>query len=511
MKTVLRKTAAVLTKTAIMVTALVMVACNHQPKEASEAVSASDLKILYVGTDPDQTLTDRDKQRTGAGERAIELRQKRAPDFKQFLEKHFSSVKVVYAESYQEAMSAEYDVTIIDTYLPALSGGRSVDPETGEMTYTPEKYLSENYDHATIMIGEPSAFIGQGRQLKIDHLCLCLDAHAHGMKLDHPIFNTPYKVEISYEEIETPGNYKARYGGRSLGDTMPMWRMQTEGYLDGEGFPIGLVSTGYGFENGIDAEWISSGNCAKGVEATAIGRHANFLHWGFAAAPEFMTESARKAFINAVHYIAPYSGAKQITRKIKGIQVREYLREQQWTLSDRGSKAWLDYIEKGRQQSAENRERLQAKQASGEPLSDMESMILQMPPRPPETRAWTIRHEPEAVVAKFGEDWAAYENYYIENMDYFYPIEGEWYKSAVDEDAKKLGIANHRIELLDAAVQMLVKGDRTEMALRILKRYTHESYQTATEWSNWLQENRDRLYFSEGGGYKFIVLPESKI
>ena len=227
----------------IAMIAVLIAACESQPDASSEANTAqkSDLSILYVGTNPEKPLTDRDRQRTANPDRAVKLRQTRAPDFEAFLQRYFNKVDVVYAENFQETMSANYDVTIIDTYLPAKSGGRSIDPETGETVYTPEKYLSESYSDATIMIAEPSAFIGQGRQLKIDHLCLCLDAHAHGMKLDHPIFNSPYKVDITYEEQETPGNYKARYGGRNLGDTMPMWRMQTEGYHDGKGFPIGLV------------------------------------------------------------------------------------------------------------------------------------------------------------------------------------------------------------------------------------------------------------------------------
>ena len=271
----------------------------------------------------------------------------------------------------------------------------------------------------------------------------------------------------------------------------------------------GWWSTGYGFANGIDAEWISSGRCDKGVEATAIGRHANFFHWGFAAAPEYMTDSAKLAFINSVHYIALFKGAQQITRKIKGIQLKPYHREQQWTLSDQGSAAWLAYIEKGRQASIKQRKELEAKKEAGEELSELEKMLMGFPERPKETRAWTIRHEPEAVKAKFGENWAAYENYYAENLDYFYPLAGEWYKSAVDEDAKSLGIPNNDIRLLEKSVAMLNAGEKTEMAMGLLTRYTKEKFQTAKEWSNWLNVNKAKLYFSEGDGFKFIVLPKS--
>ncbi|MGQ1785431.1 hypothetical protein [Saccharicrinis sp. GN24d3] len=476
--------------------------CVVQEKE----VEKSDLNILYVGVNPEKGLSKRDSMYSQHKERVLELQQKRSADFETLLKQYFNTVKVVYSEDFKEQMSAEYDVTIIDDYLPVLSGGYIKNPETGEITgYETRKYLSEEYDAATLMIGEPSAFTGEGRQLKIDHLCLCLDAHAHSMKLEHPIFNEPFKVDISYEDVKLTGNYHVRYGGRNLKETMPMWRIQTEGYRDEKGFPVGLVSAGYGFDNGMDAEWISSGTCDKGIEATAIGRHANFLHWGFVAAPEYMTESAKMAFVNAIHYIAPFKGAKQITRKIKGTMLRPYIREQQWTLSDEGSSRWLAYIEEGAKKQREQKKKFQAKKDAGETLTEMEEMMLQMPDRK-ETRAWSIRHEPQERKDKFGEDWAAYENYYKQNMDYFYAI-GNRYNVAVDEDAKVLGIANSDIKILDKAVEMWQKKGDAEMAQRILTRYTRESFTTADEWSTWLKKHHSKLYFSEGDGYKYIVLP----
>jgi hypothetical protein len=49
------------------------------------------------------------------------------------------------------------------------------------------------------------------------------------------------------------------------------------------------------------------------------------------------------------------------------------------------------------------------------------------------------------------------------------------------------------------------------MAKRILLRYTKTSFDDfpdAKTWAAWLKQNRDRLYFSEGDGYKWIVIPE---
>jgi len=472
---------------------------------AFSQVEKSNLKVLYVGVNPNKELSERDKI-GGNIDRLIELRKTRTADFKQLLKQYFNVVEVVYSEDFKEQITENYDVTIIDDYLKPFAGGYIKD-STGKVTgFETRKYLTKSYNAATIMIGEPSAFIGEGRQLKIDHLCLCLDAHAHGMKLEHPIFNKPYKVVVSYEDVKLTGNYFVRVEGKDLPESMPMLRMQTEGYRDGNGFPIGLVSSGYDFDNGIDAEWISSGTCDKGIEATAIGRHANFFHWGFAAAPKYMTESAKLAFINAIHYISSFKDAKQVTKRIKGTMMRNLLKNRQFTLSDEGSSKWLAYLDKSNKKFSEEKNKIQAKKDRGETLSERDEMMLQMPERK-ETRAWTIRHEPEDRKEKFGEDWAKYENYYKENMDYFYPIEGEWYKAKVDEDAKLLGIPNNNIKLLEIAVNMLKKGDRTDMAKRILERYTKESFKTSKDWVAWFKEKHKKLFFSEGDGYKFIVLP----
>lgn len=76
-------------------------------------------------------------------------------------------------------------------------------------------------------------------------------------------------------------------------DSVLMWKVQNKGYQTHEGFRVGMVARPWGFEDSPDAEYISSGVCAKTLDAVAIGRHGNFLHWGFAASPADMTEEAK--------------------------------------------------------------------------------------------------------------------------------------------------------------------------------------------------------------------------
>lgn len=91
-----------------------------------------------------------------------------------------------------------------------------------------------------------------------------------------------------------------------------------------------------------------------------------------------------------------------------------------------------------------------------------------------------------------------------DNLEYLYRDEHAF---EVDEEVKALGLSNRKIELLDRCVRMLEENDQEELALRILKRYTTEDFDKAAEWRAWLDQHRERLFFTDTGGYKFLVNP----
>ena len=85
-------------------------------------------------------------------------------------------------------------------------------------------------------------------------------------------------------------------------------------YVEAE-LRVGMVSRPGGFEDSPEAEIISGGVSAKTWDAVAIGRHGNFLHWGFAALSDDMTDEARDVFANAVVYIAGFAGQTPVARR----------------------------------------------------------------------------------------------------------------------------------------------------------------------------------------------------
>lgn len=55
-------------------------------------------------------------------------------------------------------------------------------------------------------------------------------------------------------------------------------------------------------------------------------------------------------------------------------------------------------------------------------------------------------------------------------------------------------------------VEQLVSMHATRArGLKLLMRYTNKTFVTKADWLQWLDDRRDRLFFTECGGFKFIV------
>jgi len=302
------------------------------------------------------------------------------------------------------------------------------------------------------------------------------------MRVDHPLFHEPYEVVPTLEERPISSSYRTRASGRDLGDTMPMWRVQTEGYQDGKGFLIGVVSFP-GLEDSPDGEVISGGMNSKGVDSVAIGRQGSFLHWGFAASPTYLTDEAKLVFVNALHYIAKFRGQRAFVHKGEN-PTRAQADDMVWGLTDAGFAAWEGLIA----------------EANAE--------------RPEGTRPTTWTRErlvgyvaTKALQAKLGDDWEAYRTYFTENRPWLHPVDDGGYYPVldVDEDAQALGVAVGDVGLLDRCVALLEQGEQVDVATRLLARYTAQGEHTPAEWRAWLDGNRGRLFFTEVGGFRYQV------
>lgn len=274
----------------------------------------------------------------------------------------------------------------------------------------------------------------------------------------HEIFSRPLEVKIETEERPTPENYRQYPEGAALGAKMAVWKVQTRSFPDVD---PGLVSDGYGFEDSPDAEKITGGVNSKGSESVAIGRHGNFFLWGFSGSPTEMTPEARKCFVNSVCYIRRFDGRAPLARKES--------RSRRWAA------AYANYLKDPQ-------------------LKGSAEYLLKLFPK--EARA-AAGDDPEKLAA-----------FVAENLECL-TLDGQG-KILVDADAKTLGISNRDVRLLDRCVELLQKEGEAERARRLLKRYTGLAFEEPAKWKEWLEANRPRLFFTDLGGYRFVVGSEAE-
>lgn len=468
------------------------------------------LRVLYLGGQSDWAhgeFSGPDHFKSQADfEKSVE---ERTNAFGNLLRTYFTTVKTMPAKDWKPEMSNSYDVTIFDGRPQVLY------QETKEYVYKGRSnqlkvkhYLPQDFACPSITIASIGETIGRQYGSKNDWLCLCLDADAHGMNLQHPIFKGPFKTKITQTKLPTPEDafHYAYFQDGHVPDSVMMWKVNTIGYQTNKEFNIGMVSRPWGYTDSPDCEAISSGVCAKTINAVALGRHGNFFTWGFAGSPLYMTEEAKVVFANVVAYMAKHRGAPIVRKYNDRIATREYIKEVKYLCT---RKAWQERNESNKSFYAhmlEVAKRAQAKKAKGEQLDAEEKQCVDFTEQdvPAEqTYSEYLKDRYTTLHALFGEDEAKYLKYYDENTPYFYGGEGS-YNLVIDADAKAWGIPNNDKRLLDKAITCLEQNTEVDRAKRILKKYTLCEFTSPTDWRKWYNDNKDKIFFTESGGWYFM-------
>lgn len=276
---------------------------------------------------------------------------------------------------------------------------------------------------------------------------------AHVGSFEHEVYSKPFKVEPQSETRETPGNYRRFPDGDKLPDTMKVWLVQNTDKPYGS-----VVSRSYGFTDSPDAEIIALGfNTGKEYGAVGIGRHGNFLQWGYWAPPSQMTEPGQKLFLNCICYIHKFDNKAPLIRTDS---------------SQRTNAVRLAAII--------NRIR-----------GDQHDFFVNI--------------FPAELEGKYGKDPNGLTKYYRDNIELVY-----WNRVfLIDNELKSLGLdSNRKIETLEKLIALLNDDTNADTAKLLLKRYTNKSFHTPQQLQSWFDENKDRIFFTDVGGYNFLVIPE---
>jgi hypothetical protein len=257
-----------------------------------------------------------------------------------------------------------------------------------------------------------------------------------------------------FESWETPDQYKWFPNGERFGDQVKVWRIQNT--KDSSG---GVVTVSYGLNDSPDAEILVTGyNHGKEPDAVAIARHASFLKWGYSAAPSQMSEAGKALFINSICYIHKFDGVQPLVRD--GPSARD----------------WAPY-----------EARISKLFNEAEKEQDLPRVF------------------PAEILAKYKGDSEALYRYYQDNIE-LVRREKFW---VLDADLQALGIvSNRQTATLEKLIALLSDEAKAPAAKKLLARYTSEKFTTPQQWQEWFAKNKDRIYFSDTGGYKFAVIPE---
>jgi hypothetical protein len=235
---------------------------------------------------------------------------------------------------------------------------------------------------------------------------------------------------------------------------------------------VGLVSDGFRFAENADCERIAGGLNSKNVNAVALGREANLFLWGFCAAPDAMSDEARKVFVNTVVYMRRFAGAQPIAPKATS--------GREWALNYcRFAKSKKDIARNYDAELADLWAELEAKD-QGEFARRIAAALPY------------LDRDPIVVLEGTGDQTRKSERWVFR----------------IDRDAEAYGIPNHDPRILERAVADLEAGREPARARRVLENYTDQKHgDDAGAWRAWLREHQRRLFFSDMGGYRFYVRP----
>ncbi len=204
----------------------------------------------------------------------------------------------------------------------------------------------------------------------------------------------------------------------------------------------------------------------KTPKAGAIWRQGNILHFGFQPSPSQFNGVGQAMLVNSIAYIARFSEDRPIiyTPSVFVDGERFF-----------GRDVIRRVLEKDDDDSINRLKYYTSEQTFGE-LREMDRE---------QARTWAKKHLPFLKPVFRG-------------------------KLEVDENALLFGIAPASMEFLEAAIEIV--GDKP-LARTLLDQYAPDGPAQRDDpdrWKEWLQQNRDYLFFSDSGGYRWYVDPLAK-
>ncbi|HKA06915.1 MAG TPA: hypothetical protein VKD71_06625 [Gemmataceae bacterium] len=277
------------------------------------------------------------------------------------------------------------------------------------------------------------------------------------MLRDHVLFQKPLPIDIKKTTaVDTPEAFRDEIKSAKI-EVLPLAR-DTKGRL-----APGWCTYTYEHDGAPELEVICGGINSKTPKAGAVWRQGSLLHFGFDLAPAEMNDTGRALLVNAVAYIARFPDDRPIVHTpcvfVQGKR-----------LVDR------DYLARRLRQPKPDLSGLPYFFAKGDFEKHLKDKSLE------EVSSW-----------------------YKRERDYLRAdADG---KLAVDAQARDFGVPPAGSEFLVKASAAL-GGPRAADARRLLVRYAPDGpgdNGSAADWATWVEKNRDYVFFSDTGGYRWYL------
>jgi hypothetical protein len=220
-----------------------------------------------------------------------------------------------------------------------------------------------------------------------------------------------------------------------------------------------------------ELEPILGGVNAKTPTAGAVWRQGHLMHFGFEESPAQLNANGRALLVNSICYIAqfvedrPNVDTPSVFYSKKRIMAR-------------------DVIGRLAADPSRDLDRYLSAYLAPKLYDDLKGFSRE------ELTTWFVKTEPYITIDDVG-------------------------KFVIDLDAERLGLMPAKIEFFESVLAMLEQPDADHSTAKtLLKRYapdgpagevTSADDSFVAEWRQWLRENRDYLFFSDSGGFRWYI------
>ena len=284
---------------------------------------------------------------------------------------------------------------------------------------------------------------------------------AYGLR-DHEIFETPFAVATTdTTEIPTPPYFSDDLDEQVV-SVLPLTNDDNIKHQDG------WCTYTYAIHGCPELEVFCGGVNDKTPRAGAVWRQGHLLHFGFEPPPSAFNENGKAMLTNCIAYISRFTEDRPIIKTPSPFQsdIRYFDRGVLTRIAEKGEESFsrLRYY------------------TTEQTYADLRNV-----------------------------DVASLMKWIEKNSPYLYP--GKAGKLRIDEEAITFGAAPASFQFLATAIQRLDQEDELQLAVKLLDRYVPDGpadRSNSESWRQWHAANKEYLFFSESGGYRWYIDPLAK-